>query len=369
MSPRQMPAVLDIKACADRIEALQLRDGAIPWVDTGVWDPWNHGESAMGLAVAGRAESVHKALDALAARQEADGGWTGELGAGIPMDESGERIAPPPVPVTARDTNFAGYAAVTVMRCALALDEPRLMARYFPMVSRALDFVMSLQTGDGDVVWRAPDEDQKLEDVDALRAGNSSLFKSFECGLRLAEILEKPRPDWARCRAGIARALTEMPHRFDRKGIDRSSYAMDWYYPVLTGVLTGPRARAHLAQGWDRFVVADLGCRCVTGEPWVTTAETAELALACLSAGQRDTARALISELAPLAAREGGYWMGWQYEIGDVWPKERPSWTAGAVILAADALDALSPGSDLLIRHARRDAWLERPLKPSEKFE
>lgn len=358
MSPRQMLTGLDIRACADRIEALQLPDGAIPWVESGVWDPWNHGESAMGLAVAGRAEGVHRALDALAARQEADGGWTGELGAGIPMDASGERIAPPAVPVTARDTNFAGYAAVTVMRCALALDEPRLMARYFPMVARALDFVMNLQTPHGDVVWRAPDHGQPLEDVDALRAGNSSLFKSFECGLRLAEILEKPRPDWARARASIARALKGTPERFDRTGIDRSSYAMDWYYPVLTGVLTGQEARARLDARWDAFVVADLGCRCVTGEPWVTAAETAELALACLSVGRRDTARALVSELAPMAAPDGGYWMGWQYEIGDVWPKERPSWTAGAVILAADALDALSPGSDLLVRHARADAWV-----------
>lgn len=359
MSPRQMITGLDIRACADRIEALQQRDGAIPWVEAGVWDPWNHGESAMGLAVAGRAESVHSALDALAARQEADGGWTGELGAGIPMDATGERIAPPPEPVTARDTNFAGYAAVTVMRCALALDEPRLIARYFPMVTRALDFVMNLQTGHGDVVWRAPDIDQPLDDVDALRAGNSSLFKSFECGLRLAEILEKPRTDWARSRSAIARALQHAPERFDRKSIDRSSYAMDWYYPVLTGVLTGAEARRRLDEGWDTFVVADLGCRCVTGEPWVTTAETAELALACLSAGRRDVARALVSELAPLAASEGGYWMGWQYEIGDVWPKERPSWTAGAVILAADALDGLSPGSDLLIRHAPANQWLK----------
>lgn len=369
MSPRPIISALDIRACADRIEALQQRDGAIPWVEAGVWDPWNHGESAMGLAVTGRAEAVHAALDALADRQEDDGGWTGELGAGIPMDESGERIAPPPVPVTARDTNFAGYAAVTVMRCALALDEPRLIARHYPMVARAMDFVASLQTAHGDVVWRMPDPGQKLEEVDALRAGNASLYKSFECGLRMADALGEDRPDWAHARAGIAHALIHTPERFDRKGVDRSNYAMDWYYPVLTGVLTGAEARARLDAGWERFVVADLGCRCVTDEPWITAAETAELALACLAAGRRDVARALVSELAPLAAPDGGYWMGWQYEIGDVWPKERPSWTAGAVILAADALDQLSPGSDLLIRHARRDAWLERPLKPSEKFE
>lgn len=353
-------ASLDIRACADRIEALQRRDGSIPWVEAGVWDPWNHGESAMGLAVAGRAEAAHAALDALAERQLADGSWDGELGAGIPMDETGERIAPPARPATARDTNFTGYAAVTVLRCALALDEPRLITRHAGMVTRALDWVMAHQTHHGDVVWRAPDPGQPLEEVDALRAGNASLFKSFECGLRLTDALDRKRGDWAVARERIGRALIETPHRFDRKDIDRSNYAMDWYYPVLTGVITGKAARDHLAAGWATFVVEDLGCRCVSGEPWVTAAETAELALACLSVGRTETARALIADLAPLVAEGQGYWMGWQFELGAVWPREAPSWTAGAIILAADALHQLSPGSDLLIRHARADAWTAR---------
>ena len=352
-------ASLDIRACADRIEFLQRRDGSIPWVEAGVWDPWNHGESAMGLAVAGRAEAVHAALDALEDRQLADGSWEGELGAGIPMDATGERIAPPEKPATARDTNFTGYAAVTVLRCALALDEPRLIARHAGMVTRALDWVMAHQSEHGDVVWRAPDPGQALESVDALRAGNASLFKSFECGLRLADALDRTRPDWAQARRRIGEALTARPERFDRE-IDRSCYAMDWYYPVLTGVITGREGRAHLEAGWTRFVVEDLGCRCVSGEPWVTAAETAELALACLSVGKTETARALISDLAPLFCPQSGYWMGWQYEIGAVWPKEAPSWTAGAIILAADALFGLSQGRDLLIRHARADAWTGR---------
>jgi hypothetical protein len=43
--------------------------------------------------------------------------------------------------------------------------------------------------------------------------------------------------------------------------------------------------------------------------------------------------------------------MGWQFVEEVVWPYERPSWTAGALVLAADALHGLSPGSDLLIRN------------------
>ena len=355
MSPRALG--IDVAACADRIAALQRRDGSIPWVEAGVWDPWNHGESVMALAIAGRAAAAEAGLDALADRQEPDGGWTGELGAGVPMDETGERIAPPAAPVTARDTNFTGYAAVTVLRAALALDAPRLIARHEPMITRALDWVAARQNPQGDIVWRDPDPGQPLDAVDSLRAGNASLYKSFEAGLRIADALGRKKPAWARARAMIARAFRHEPERFDRKGQDRSNYAMDWYYPVLAGVIAGKDAQARLDARWDTFVVDDLGCRCVSNEPWITAAETAELALACLSAGRTATARDLIADLGPLIAPGKGYWMGWQFELGTVWPKEAPSWTAGAIILAADALYQLSPGHDLLIRHARADAW------------
>ena len=54
MNARPLSIGVNIAGCADRIEALQRSDGSIPWVEAGVWDPWNHGESAMALAIAGR---------------------------------------------------------------------------------------------------------------------------------------------------------------------------------------------------------------------------------------------------------------------------------------------------------------------------
>jgi len=350
---------IDIRACADRIETLQRGCGAIPWIERGIWDPWNHGESAMALAVAGRDAAAEKALDALADRQETDGGWRAELGASAPMDAGNQHLDPPEHLETARDTNFAGYAAVTVLRTAMALDSPRLIARHAAMVERALDFVLERQTRHGDVVWKDPEPGETLDCVDSLRAGNASLFKSFECGLRIVEALGRERPDWAEARRRIGAALLNRGDRFDRKGVDRTRYAMDWYYPVLAGVLTGAAARLRLEAGWTRFVAPGLGCRCVSDQPWVTAAETAELVLACLTAGQRPSAEDLIRSIADLSADDGGFWMGWQFEMEIIWPRERPSWTAGAMVLAADALDGLSAGSDLLIRHAPANAWIK----------
>lgn len=355
-----MRALVDIRACADRIETLQHPDGSIPWIELGVWDAWNHGESTMALAIAGRTAAARRALDCLMERQEGDGGWTGDLGASVPLDAANRRLAPG-TPATARDTNFSGYAAVTVLRSLLAMRTLSDLPRYWPMVKAAMAFVLRHQTPHGDIVWRADAAGAKLETIDSLRAGNASLYKSLECAILMGRLLGEPVADWQAARCRIGAALRENDARFDRHGTDRRRYAMDWYYPVLAGVLPVEHARARLFARWTDFVQPGLGCRCVADEPWVTAAETAELALACLVAGKCEQARALIAHLAPLAARDGGYWMGWQFKENIVWPYERPSWTAGALILAADALDALSPGSDLLIRN-----WVrEYPLRTS----
>ncbi len=54
--------------------------------------------------------------------------------------------------------------------------------------------------------------------------------------------------------------------------MDKSTFAMDWYYPVLGGAVRGAEGRALLAARWDEFVVPGLGVRCVLDQPWVHTA-------------------------------------------------------------------------------------------------
>ena len=68
---------------------------------------------------------------------------------------------------------------------------------------------------------------------------------------------------------------------------------MDWFYPVLTGVITEDKARSRIDARWDEFVVSGLGCRCVNDEPWVTVAETYELVMSLSAIGDFDRANAL----------------------------------------------------------------------------
>ena len=49
----------------------------------------------------------------------------------------------------------------------------------------------------------------------------------------------------------LGRLLRRRPHRFDRTWESKSRYSMDWFYPVLTGVISGAAARERLAAAVD----------------------------------------------------------------------------------------------------------------------
>jgi hypothetical protein len=116
---------------------------------------------------------------------------------------------------------------------------------------------------------------------------------------------------------------------------------------VLAGPLRGTAGQARLESGWAEFVVPGLGVRCVSDEPWVTGAETCELVMALDAIGDSGRALRVFGEVQHLRDASGGYWTGWQYENQAHFPAERSSWTAAAVILAADALSRTTPGSGL----------------------
>ena len=128
---------------------------------------------------------------------------------------------------------------------------------------------------------------------------------------------------------------------------DKSRFSMDWYYPVLGGVLRGPAADRRLAQSWDTFVVPGLGVRCVDDQPWVTGAESCELVLALHAAGQDAAATRLFADVQHLRDSDGAYWTGWQFAHRQHFPGERSAWTAAAVILAADALSGTTGGANV----------------------
>jgi hypothetical protein len=63
--------------------------------------------------------------------------------------------------------------------------------------------------------------------------------------------------------------------------------------------------------------------------------------------GMRAEALEVFADAQHLRHPDGSYWTGWQFANSEPFPRERSSWTAAAVVLAADALTGFSGGAGI----------------------
>ncbi len=311
-----------IAETAATIVAVQEPDGAIPWYPGGHTDPWDHLECAMALRIAGRPDTI-EAVDAawewIRHTQRDDGSWATSYVAGQIKDDFA-------------DSNQCAYVATAAWHSWLATGDRSFLRRMWPVVRAALDFVVGLQAAGGQIWWaRSADGTAYPE---ALLTGCSSTLHSLRCGLGLAAALGEAVPRWEAAAGALHHALRDHPERF----VDKRRWSMDWYYPVIGGALRGPRGRDRLRSRWDDFVVDGLGARCVADQPWVTGAETCELAIALHLVGESGAAAGLLEDIQFLRHNDGSYWTGWQFAEKLYWPPEQSTWTAAAVLLAVDSL-------------------------------
>lgn len=329
-----------IAAPVARILEVQQADGLIRWFENGPWDSWNHAECVMALGIAGEDSAARAGLDAMASVQRADGAFLSEYGNALPMADHVTIARVPAAKVL--DTNFTAYVATALEHFRL-LNGTRAAKPWWPMVRAAIDHVLDHQHAQGDISWCTEAHGTEIDD--ALLAGNASIHASLGHALELAKAMRDPQPRWQEAHARLGEAIRGRPERFARSKQERGDHAMDWYYPVLTGVLEGEAARSHLLAQWDRFVEPELGCRCVAHEPWVTVAESCELVMAALRCGMDAQAARLLELVEARRDTTGAFWMGWQFVEGIDWPAERPSWTQAAYVLALDMFEGITPAS------------------------
>ena len=330
MSLPEIPGVItadDITATAAAIAEVQNADGAIPWFPGGHTDPWDHVECAMALDVGGLHEASDRAYGWLQHRQRPDGSWGARYEDGV-------------ITESFTDANFCGYVAVGVWHHAKVTGDRARLAELWPTVRGALDVVVSLQRPGGAI---AGARDAKGAVDEALLTSSSSLYHSLRAGLAIAEALGEPMPDWELAAGRLGHAVRRHPERFT----DKARFSMDWYYPVLGGAVRGAAGQRRIAERWDEFWVEGLGIRCVNDRPWVTGAETCELALALDSLGERERAVEVVASMQHLRDPDGSYWTGYVFDDGVRWPVEKSTWTGAAVILAADAIAGATGGSGI----------------------
>ena len=318
----------DVVATAASIARTQEPDGAVPWSAGAHTDVWNHVEAAMGMLLGGEVDAAHRAYDWCLATQCEDGSWPLKIVAGVVDDPSAE-------------TNMSAYLAVGVWHHWLVRRDESFLRRCWPAVRRGLDFVVSMQLSFGGIAWSR--EIGGHLNAEALLAGSSSIYQALRAGVALSELMDDPQPEWELAAGRLGHALREHRDLF----LDKSTFSMDWYYPVLGGAVRGEAGEALVDSRWDEFVVPGLGIRCVHTNPWVTGAETCELVLALDTLGQRQRATGLLRDMQHLRTEGGGYWTGYVYADDTIWPREQTTYTAAAVILAVDALSSTTPGSDI----------------------
>jgi hypothetical protein len=336
-APPDMPGVLsaeELHTTAVHLSSLQLESGMIPWFPGGHCDPWNHVETAMALDIAGFHTEAERAYEWLASTQRPDGAWHAYYNSDGSIEDS------------KLDTNVCAYIAAGVYHHYLSTWDRGFAENLWPTVERALDWVLSIRRDDGLPLWAVEPDSRPWKY--ALLTGSASIQHALRCGTELGAELGENCDRWLEAAELMCAVVQTHPEAFEPK----RRWAMDWYYPVLTGALTGEAAKSHLVDGWPTFAMEGIGIRCVSDEPWITASETAECALAFAAIGDVSTATDLLRWTRTHRCDDGSYWTGIVYPQRELFPaQERTSYTGAAVVLAVDAITRTTPASNLFAPH------------------
>ena len=262
----------------------------------------------------------------LARHQNADGSWYAAY-----------RTATPDRPTDrGRESNFCAYLAVGVWHHYLATGDDAFLDRMWPTVRAAVEFVLALQQPGGQIGWKR--EADGTAAPRHRRAADRQFLDPPGAALR-ARHRRAPRRAAARLGAGGRRARPRDPP---------APGAVPGQEPLLDGlVLPGARRRAARAraprpgssEGWDRFVVPGLGVRCVAAQPVGDRRRERRTRPGAVGGGRVRPCGARSSrDIQHLRADDGLYWTGYVFDDDAVWPVERTTWTAGALLLAVAAL-------------------------------
>ena len=342
MSLPNVPNVVSTEELIETAEAIidwQLPNGMIPWFPGGHCDPWNHIEAAMALACTGHLDEAESAYEWLLHTQHESGAGAGGWHQYYLSDG---------IEDTKFDANVIAYIATGVWHHWLMTRDRGFLERMWSSVDQAIEFVLCLQTSSGPILW-ARHEDGTPWSY-ALLTGSSSICHSLRCAIAIGEELGHDRPDWELSLAHLAHAIRTKP---EGAFAPKERWAMDWYYPVLSGALDKKDTLSHLEAQREKFIIEGYGVRCVSDQDWVTAAETCECAMAYLIAGDRTSALELFQGALEMRQEDGRCLTGLVQPDHISFPEnECTTYTAAAIILAADAISGSSPASSLFVDHS-----------------
>ncbi len=320
---------LNINSVISFILTLQRKSGDIPWHSDGKTDPWDLVETAMGLNIGKQINASNQVFEWLKNMQNSDGSWYSSYINGKPEDKTCE-------------THMAAYISVGLFHTWLINKDIKFLESYWTTMEKGINYAISMQTSTGEIYW-AKSPEGKIDKM-SLLTGSSSIFMSLKCALAIADILGRQKISWEKAFQKLGISLKDNIHNYN---VSKSRFSMYWFYPILSGAITGKKANRRIEKQWNKYVIEGQGVRCVSDQPWVTIAETCELVLALYGMGCVKKARIVFSWIQDRIYEDKTYWCGYTYPDMVIWPEEKISWTNAVVLMAADALYSLTPASNL----------------------
>ena len=331
----------EVRVTGEHLASLQLPSGMIPWFPGGHCDPWNHVESAMALDVAGLHDEAERRLR-LAGRHPAPRRQLAQL---LPARRQRSR-RPSSTPTCAPTSPPACGTTGAARGTAAFLDD------LWPTVERALDWVLAAAPPRRPGLW-AVEADARGRGTTRCSPARRSIQHALRCGAALGRGDRRARGPTGsaaadRCRASSSTARRRSSRRTAGRwtGTTRCSPARS----------TGEAAKARLADGWDDVrdgrARRPLRQRRAVGHGVGDGRVRDRLRR---HRRPRDGDRPAARGPAPTVATTASYWTGLVYPAGGAvrFPvDEHTSYTAAAVILAADAITGASPASALFTPRA-----------------
>ena len=183
-------------ATVDAVAEWQLPSGMVPWFPGGHADPWNHTEALRALMLGGHREAAERGFDWLASLQREDGAWHQYyLDGEVEQDKL--------------DANTIAYVATGVWHHWLIEGDRGFVETMWPVIERAIDFVLDLQTPRGEIIWARHADGTPW--TFALLTGSSSISHSLRCAIAIAELLGHERFDWELSLGRLAHVIRTAP--------------------------------------------------------------------------------------------------------------------------------------------------------------
>jgi hypothetical protein len=285
----------------------QSSSGAIFWDEKGKCDPWDHCECLIALAIYEEWEHFWKGVNWFFTNLNKDGLIYAEF-----KNEKPSKLH--------HESHHAPYIIMPLIQASLIDQEQDykkiLSNEQLLKLENIFEALNDFKDEDGYFYWA---KDSNGYSDNSLITASMSIFLSM-----VAKDKNFPKFN-----------IDMWQEKFNRDGVDRSRFSMDFYYPFLAGIKNNKKEFLDLL---DNYYVKGLGVKCVAEEPWVTIAESSECVISALIHDNENIAKQIFHDIQQFQNKDGIFPTGYQYKMEIFWPEEDSTWTNAAVIIAAHAL-------------------------------